>query len=153
MKETFTLNEKGLINVAEKVADILSTNYKAENSSRAKIILLDGDLGAGKTTFTKALAEVLGINSDSVHSPTFILKKTYDTSHSLFTKLVHVDAYRFTHPSEAGVLRLEDDIKNPQAIIAVEWPSKMNYIKSDIELTFNVIDEDTREIILSYDQK
>lgn len=153
MKETFTLNEKGLINVAEKVADILSLNYQGDIASRAKVILLDGDLGAGKTTFTKALAEVLGINSDDVHSPTFILKKTYDTNHPLFTKLVHIDAYRFTHPSEAGVLRLEDDIKDPQTIIVVEWPSKMNYIKSDIEITFNVVDENTREIILSYDQE
>lgn len=153
MKETFTVNESDLRSLAEKVISILSDKSKGVSLKipRAKVILLEGDLGAGKTTFTKVFSEVLGINSEDVHSPTFILKKTYDTNHSFFKKLVHIDAYRFTHPNEASVLRLEDDLKNPDTIIAVEWPSKMSYIKSDIEIAFEVIDDDTREITLSYD--
>lgn len=150
MKETFTIKQEDLKSLAEKVSEILS-NQKP--SAKAKVILLEGDLGAGKTTFTKTLAEVLGVDSNEVHSPTFILKKSYDTSHSIFTKLVHIDAYRFTHPSEAKVLRLEDDLKDSETLMVVEWPSKMTYLKSDIEITFKVIDDETREVTLSYDKE
>jgi tRNA threonylcarbamoyladenosine biosynthesis protein TsaE len=116
------------------------------------VILLEGDLGAGKTTFTKVLANELGIESDTVHSPTFILKKSYDAGHSLFKKLVHIDAYRFIHPQESKVLRLEDDLKDPQTAIVIEWPSKMHFLKADIEIIFKVIDDDTREVTLVYEE-
>lgn len=150
MKETLTIKQEDLKSLAEKVAEVLSN---LSVSSSARVILLEGDLGAGKTTFTKTLAEVLGIDSSEVHSPTFILKKSYDTKHSTFSKLVHIDAYRFTHPSEAKVLRLEDDLKDPQTLLVVEWPSKMSYLKSDIEISFKVIDDETREVTLSYGEK
>ena len=150
MIESFILKEEDLMSFAEKVVDVLLSKNKEDNS-KAKIILLEGDLGAGKTTFTKFLAKSLGIDETNVHSPTFILKKTYDTIHSVFTKLVHIDAYRFTHPSEASVLRIEEDLKNPQAVIVVEWPSKMSYLKSDIEINFTLTDEDTREVVIKYD--
>lgn len=132
--------------LAFKVSEILT----AHNTNSAKVVLLEGDLGAGKTTFTKALASTLGIEKDKVHSPTFILKKEYDTEHMVFKKLVHVDAYRFTHPSEAKVLRLEEDLKNPESVVVVEWPSKMSYLKSDVELEFTVVDDDTREVTITY---
>ena len=150
MKETLIIKQEDLKSLAEKVSDILSNQ---RSSPSAKVVLLEGDLGAGKTTFTKTLAEVLGIDSGEVHSPTFILKKSYDMKHPAFTKLVHIDAYRFTHPSEAKVLRLEDDLKDPQTLMVVEWPSKMSYLKSDIEIIFKVIDDETREVILSYGEK
>ena len=134
--------------LAERVLDVLSSVY----SVRAKVVLLEGDLGAGKTTFTKIFAEVLGIPKEDVHSPTFILKKEYEAKHGVFKKLVHIDAYRFVQPSEAKVLRLEQDLEEPETIIAVEWPSKMSYLKSDVDLSFSVIDEETREVILSYEE-
>ncbi len=146
MRETCLVHKEDIEGLAFKVSEIVTK----DSSSRAKVILLEGDLGAGKTTFTKALAHVLGIEKDTVHSPTFILKKEYNAEHMIFKKLIHVDAYRFTHPSEAKVLRLEEDLKNPDNIVVVEWPSKMNYIKSDIELEFTVVDDDTREVTISY---
>lgn len=146
MKETFVLGEEDLGELAEKVAGILASKER----SSAAVLLLEGDLGAGKTTFTKALAEHLGIDKESVHSPTFILKKEYGAEHPHFTKLVHVDAYRFTHPDEARVLRLEEDLKDPQTVLAIEWPSKMKHIQSDAILSFEVEDETMRHITLSY---
>jgi tRNA threonylcarbamoyladenosine biosynthesis protein TsaE len=148
MKETFVLKHEDLGTLAKKVVDILSSSMNVQ----AKVVLLEGDLGAGKTTFTKVLANELGIDSDVVHSPTFILKKSYDAEHSLFKKLVHIDAYRFTHPQESKVLRLEDDLKDPQTVVVVEWPSKMNYLKSDVEIIFKVVDDDTREVTLIYEE-
>jgi tRNA threonylcarbamoyladenosine biosynthesis protein TsaE len=148
MKETFTLRHEDLETLAKKVVDILSSCP----SSQAKVILLEGDLGAGKTTFTKVLASELGINSDVVQSPTFILKKSYDAKHSFFKKLIHVDAYRFTHPHESKVLRLTDDLEDSQNIVVVEWPSRMHFLKADIEIIFKVIDDDTREAELIYEE-
>lgn len=151
MEETLTVNESDLGILAEKVVTIMSGKLSRGDESCARVVFLEGDLGAGKTTFTKVLAEKLGINGEDVHSPTFILKKTYDTSHPLFTKLVHVDAYRFTHPNESEALRLEEDMKDPHTLVVVEWPSKMNYMRSDLELEFKVIDEDTREVTIRHD--
>lgn len=142
------LGEEDLDALAEKALGILSASEK----NRARVLLLEGDLGAGKTTFTKALAGRLGIDRESVHSPTFILKKEYKGKHPSFNRLVHVDAYRFTHPSEAKVLRLEEDLQDPSAIIVVEWPSKMAHLASDLEIEFLVEDERTREIIFRYEE-
>jgi tRNA threonylcarbamoyladenosine biosynthesis protein TsaE len=150
MKETFVLGEEDLETLAEKAVSILATK-KGEEKKGATVILLEGDLGAGKTTFTKALSKVLGIDGSTVHSPTFILKKEYTGTHPAFKKLVHVDAYRFTHPDEAKVLRLEDDLRDQDALVVVEWPSKMTYLKSDMEIAFRVEDETTRDITITYE--
>lgn len=150
MKETFVLTVEDLPELARKVVGTLSAP-EFSRKKRATVIFLDGDLGAGKTTFTKELAQVLGIKREEVHSPTFILKKTYGTPHSTWKRLVHVDAYRFTHPEESKVLRLEEDLYNKNTIVVVEWPTKMNYLKPDLEITFRVEDENTREITVSHE--
>ena len=150
MKESFVLGEEDLGSLAEKVVGILLPKKEAKHD--ATVILLEGDLGAGKTTFTKALAERLGVDKRDVHSPTFILKKEYTGKPELWGRLVHIDAYRFTHPEEARVLRLEEDLKDPDALIVVEWPSKMTYLKSDMDIEFSVEDEQTRHIALSYEE-
>lgn len=147
MKETFVVQEGGLATVVDKVLKHLTL----EQPTQAKVLLLEGDLGAGKTTFTKTLAQSLGV-VEPVHSPTFILKKTYRTQHPVFTHLVHIDAYRFEQPKEAKVLRLEEDVQQAGALIVVEWPSKMSYLPHDATILFDVIDDDTREITISYDK-
>ena len=147
MKEPFVVTEADLQNIAKKVVDTLASSY----STRAKVLFLEGDLGAGKTTFTKALAEVIGINKEEVHSPTFILKKEYKGSHALFKKLIHIDAYRFETPNEASVLKLKQDLSDADTLIVVEWPSKMGgIIDEDMTIDFSVIDDDTREIMINY---
>lgn len=145
------LGEEDLGTLAEKVAGILAAK-KETRHPKATVILLEGDLGAGKTTFTKFLAEALGIEGDTVHSPTFILKKEYGGTHPAFKRLVHVDAYRFTHPEEAKVLRLEEDLQDGDALIVVEWSSKMTYLASDMEINFEVVDERTRTITITYEK-
>lgn len=133
--------------MAEKVVDFLSTR----KTPRAKVVLLEGDLGAGKTTFTKELASALGIEKEDVHSPTFILKKEYSAAHPDFRKLIHIDAYRFLSKDEDSILSLEKDIENSTTIIAIEWPEKMNSPKADIRINFSVIDDETREVSLGYE--
>lgn len=147
MKKAFTMREEDVQELALMVVHILSN----VESSRAKVVLLDGDLGAGKTTFTKELASIIGIDKTKVTSPTFILKKEYDANHAFFRKLIHIDAYRFTTPDEAKVLKLEDDLEHQDTVIAIEWPSKMKHFKPDVELLFTVVDDETRDVELTYE--
>ena len=71
MKESFVVREQDLEELARKIVKTLSSTF----SGQAKVLFLEGDLGTGKTTFTKEIAQVLGIEKADVHSPTFILKK------------------------------------------------------------------------------
>ncbi len=146
MKETFLVDESELDNLAEDVVSTLSKH----GGEHAKVLLLEGDMGAGKTTFTKMLGKVLGVPYDDIHSPTFILKKEYRTSHDTFAKLVHIDAYRFEDPSEADILKLEDDLGNASTLIVIEWPSKMGYTDGDMILSFDHEGDTTRNITIDY---
>ncbi len=148
MKESFLIGEADLGALAERVMQVAGVREK----DRATVILLEGDLGAGKTTFTKVLADMIGIQKENVHSPTFILKKEYVSQHSFFKRLVHVDAYRFTHPDEAKVLRLEDDLEDKSALVVIEWPSRMPALKADIRMEFKVVDEYVRDITIEYEE-
>lgn len=132
--------------LAERVVQIMTEMSRP----LATVLFLEGDLGAGKTTFTKELAGLLGVDKEDVHSPTFILKKEYPTTHMQFRKLVHVDAYRFLSKDEGRVLHLEDDTAKPNTVVAIEWPSNMGGVKADVILSFVVVDDDTREVSISY---
>lgn len=140
------MEEGDIKEFAEKVYGVLS----AHQTPKAKVLFLQGDLGAGKTTFTKELASLLGIEKEEVLSPTFILKKEYTAHNPLFRKLVHIDAYRFAHPKEAKILQLQNDLENPNTILAIEWPEKLDTITPDVHILFETVDDTTREVTLTY---
>ena len=81
---------------------------------RGDLVLLTGNLGAGKTTLTRGLAEGLGIAS-GVSSPTFVLARTYNREPE--PDLVHADAYRLTSAAELDDL----DIDFANSISVIEW--------------------------------
>lgn len=80
------------------------------------VILLGGDLGAGKTTFTQGLAAALGV-TDTVTSPTFILLRSYDGQ---ALRLLHADVYRLEHLHEIIDLGLPELLEEGAAAV-VEW--------------------------------
>lgn len=86
----------------------------AEILSAGDLVLLNGPLGAGKTTLTRGIGEGLGA-SGTVQSPTFVLARTHKTTAG--PKLVHVDAYRL-----GSAMELDDlDIDFANSIVVVEW--------------------------------
>ena len=89
------------------------------------VILLQGDLGAGKTTLVQGIAEGLGI-SDSIESPTFTLINEYFAGR---IPLYHLDLYRL-EPEEAEALHLEsywDGLERDLGIVAIEWAERLQY--------------------------
>lgn len=85
------------------------------------VITLTGDLGAGKTTFAKGVAEYLGVRKEIV-SPTFTIMNVYDTAHPTIKKLVHIDTYRLKSLDELLGIGIEDFVGAPDALSVIEWP-------------------------------
>lgn len=167
-KETQKLAE----NFAKKILE--KTN---KNKTRATVLSLYGNLGAGKTTFTQGFAKGLGI-SQNIISPTFVILKMFKITKKLqnanyklqtisklkiqkntkqktqdanFQNLIHIDAYRLENPKEILVLNWEELINNPQNIILIEWADKIKKIlpKNHIKINFKFINENKREVIIS----
>ena len=94
-------------------------------------ILLRGDLGAGKTTLVKGIAEGFGAaRADDVTSPTFTLIHEYRGPH---VTLYHIDLYRIETERELETLGL-DDLRAPDSILLIEWGEKFPRLQSDCSL-------------------
>lgn len=117
--------------------------------SRATVVGLYGDLGAGKTTFIQAAAKALGV-SETVNSPTFLIMKSYLLPSTLYRLLIHVDAYRLKNSDELRKLRFDELLVDPGNLILVEWAERVAGIlpKDHLKLNFEFIDEGTRRITL-----
>lgn len=120
----------------------------AKNADELQVITLRGDLGSGKTTFVQGLAEGLGI-SQKIISPTFIIMRTYELKEKRKKFFYHVDLYRIESEKDIEGLGLLEIIKDPDTIVAIEWPEKIENLlpekRSDI--LFNYIDGDDRKVI------
>lgn len=91
------------------------------NLQSSKILALQGDLGAGKTTFAQALGRALNIKR-AIKSPTFTMMQTYAVKKHPFLKtLCHVDAYRVSTARELEALGLFDYFNDPTCLTVIEW--------------------------------
>ena len=110
--------------------------------SAGDVVLLTGDLGAGKTAFVRGLAAGLGIDAQEVSSPTFTLIQEYRGGR---LTLYHIDLYRLT-PREVDDLGL-DELVDQGGIVAVEWPDRWLRPPSDaIRVSLVASGETEREI-------
>ena len=111
----------------ENVARFLSFFLKKRD-----VLALKGDLGMGKTTFSRFLIQILSKEKCIVPSPTFTLVQTYETSQGT---IYHFDAYRLNDPEEIIEIGLEDALE--KGISLIEWPEKVESFLPPKRLTLD----------------
>jgi tRNA threonylcarbamoyladenosine biosynthesis protein TsaE len=130
-------NEQETKALAEKIARTLNGG---------EVFELVGDVGAGKTTFTKGLAAGLAVD-DEVQSPSFTISRVYDARDDL--QLVHYDFYRLTDP---GIMadELSEMVADPKTITIIEWADIVEGVLPDGRYTISFASptETTRVITL-----
>lgn len=138
---------RDLADLHAEAQEFVSTLHPKQDS--ATLVTLSGDLGAGKTAFTQAVARSLGV-TDSVTSPTFVLAKSYDLSGKEFSKLVHIDAYRLTEGKDLKALDFTHALQDPKTLVMLEWPEMVQdgLPSADVAITLSLLDRDER--LISY---
>ncbi len=128
---------------------------KGAAADKAVLVGLSGDLGSGKTAFTKCVATILGVD-DTVTSPTFVLEKRYNIpvrgGRQRFARLIHIDAYRLNKGEEMNALDWEATLGDKQNLIFLEWPEQVSSAlpKNMINLNFEYVDDGVRSISGDY---
>ena len=109
-----------------------------------ELILLEGDLGLGKTVFARGVAAGLGVKPEDVSSPSFTLVQEYTGGRQ---PMFHVDLYRLDNPEDVGTLGLEE-ILSSGGVILVEWGEKLPpYLRREaITVRFHDVGEGSRRI-------
>jgi len=138
------VDERSLKEIAKKFAKILFDG---------SVVLLEGDLGGGKTTFVRYLVEHLGGNGRKVTSPTFTIVNEYEVRF----KIHHIDLFRLNE-MEVDELPIEDYLES-DGICLIEWPDKLgaHVPANHFKIEFEFVDENHRNVRLSstgslYDQ-
>ncbi len=99
------------------------------------ILILKGPLGAGKTAFTKGIAEGLGITKE-VTSPTFTLMSVYEVpGHGTIKEFVHVDTYRVESYEELLEIGFDEYLGRPDTVTVIEWPEKVEKLLENKKVT------------------
>jgi tRNA threonylcarbamoyladenosine biosynthesis protein TsaE len=134
-------------------ADTIEVGRKLARLLRPpQLLILRGDLGTGKTTLVKGIAEALdAAEADEVTSPTFTLVHEYDGSlDGTQVKLFHLDVYRLEGERQLESLGL-DDLLKPDALVLVEWGEKFKSIRkrSTGEIAITSAGGDARKITVT----
>jgi tRNA threonylcarbamoyladenosine biosynthesis protein TsaE len=112
--------------------------------SGTEVVLLVGELGAGKTVFAKGLAAGAGVaDPHRVSSPSFTLVNVYEGRYRIF----HIDLYRLERPAEIADLGWEDMLG--QGIVIVEWAEKLTFPVEGIRVRIETAGDDERRISIS----
>jgi hydrolase, P-loop family len=136
-------NEAAVIDFAEN----LMREILQSQDALPCVIELVGDVGAGKTTFTKGLARGLEI-TEEITSPTFTISKVYENSRG--QKLVHYDFYRLENPG-IMVEDLFENLQDPQTVTVIEWADTVSEIlpANHLRLEILINDDGSRTLNLT----
>ena len=130
-----TRSVNGTLAIAETIAEILSA---------PRMVILRGELGAGKTTLVRGWAAALGATED-VTSPTFTLVHEYAGRR---VKLYHLDLYRLETERELLTLGLDEMASEPGAVVLIEWGEKFPSVveRADAEVAMAHLEGDERSL-------
>lgn len=131
--------------------DLVKEMLREPPGEKAFVLVLEGDLGGGKTTFLQGFARGLEIR-DRILSPTFVLMKRFAIKKKNkpgFKDFYHLDCYRIKNQKDILVLGFEKIVSDPRNIVAIEWAERIKKIipKDALIFKFEFINETTRKII------
>ena len=137
-KRLRTRSEAGTLALGEMVTELLRA---------PKMVVLKGDLGAGKTTLVKGMAAALGASADDVTSPTFTLVHEY---RGRKVRLIHLDLYRLEREEEIEGIGLWEMADAPDVLVMVEWGDKFESVRerADAEIAMEVGENETERLLL-----
>jgi len=134
-----TRSVEGTLALAERIAEMLPA---------PKLVILRGEVGAGKTTLVKGVASALGAaTEDDVTSPTFTIVHEYEGTK---VRLFHLDLYRLETEEQIAVLGLDEMAGYDNALVLVEWGDRFESIvkRADAEIYIEHGDEDERAFLI-----
>lgn len=117
------------------------------------VVAVFGDLGAGKTQFTKGVARYFGIDEDELHSPTYSLANEYQVQREgASVQFNHLDCYRFESPEELIELGIEDYLYPRHGMTLIEWADRIKkYLPTPrVDVTITSVDEIERIILIEH---
>jgi len=130
--------ERGTIVLANAIETFEVGKKWGHQLPPGQVLLLKGNLGAGKTTFVQGLAKGMGITGEVV-SPTFVLLSEYPEGR---VPLYHFDLYRLDTPDAVVALQVElywEGLEVEPGILAIEWAERLPYLPPNyVELTFSI---------------
>ena len=129
-KELETLHEEQTVVAGEDFSKILAV----KKIDRALIIFLEGDLGAGKTTFTKGIMRGLG-HEGLVKSPTYNLIEIYETEQ---LTVFHFDLFRIKDPYELEEIGIREYLEEPSSACIFEWPINAKSLLPEPDYQVNI---------------
>ncbi len=146
-KSVSTVSTRGDSVYSLSEEETLALGHKmAQSLKGGELIVLEGDLGMGKTVFARGIAAGLGVSEDQVRSPSFALVHEYEGGRC---PLFHVDLYRLTGGDDLEDLGL-DELTEAGGVVLVEWGEKLPlwYRRDALTVRFHDLGEDSRQIEL-----
>lgn len=138
--------------ISKSTRDTVNLGFRlAKKSKGGQIYALVGDLGGGKTYFTKGFAKGLGLRH-KIASPSFVMMKVYKLKKRGVKFFCHVDAYRLKTLRDIPEIGLLEYLGRKDTVVVIEWADRLKGIIKQypkITLNFYFIDQNTRKIVLT----